>query len=173
MGGFGSGFQGVRKATTDDALALSISRLVRKRALVDGGATAGAWHWSYPGDEAPFATIGYTADLRDSEDAWMRLRYRADGEPMNYVVRLVCTRPNFGGRRWWFVCPIARGDNGPPRCVAQLYLPSGARYFGSRQAYGLTYRSCQDSGKNAALYGRIARELGTDAAAVRRALQMR
>jgi hypothetical protein len=86
------------------------------------------------------------------------------------LVRLACTRPHFGGRRWWFVCPIARGDDKPPRCVAHLYLPSGGRYFGSRQAYGLTYRSCQESGKNAALYGRLAAEMGTDAATIRRAL---
>jgi hypothetical protein len=37
------------------------------------------------------------------------------------------------------ICPIVRRDGGPPRRVAKLYLPSGGKYFGSREAYGLTY----------------------------------
>jgi hypothetical protein len=40
-----------------------------------------------------------------------------------------------------------RRDGGPPRRVAKLYLPSGSKYFGSREAYALTYASCQESGK--------------------------
>jgi hypothetical protein len=24
-------------------------------------------------------------------------------------------KPNYGGRRWWFICPIVRRDGGPPR----------------------------------------------------------
>ena len=66
---------------------------------------------------------------------------------MDYRVRLVTTRPTYGGRRWWFLCPLARNDGGPPRRVAKHYLPPGGTYFGSRQAYGLTYTSCQESGK--------------------------
>ena len=66
---------------------------------------------------------------------------------MDYKVRLVTTKPNYGGRRWWFICPLVRRDGGPPRRVAKLYLPSGGKYFGSREAYGLTYTTCQVSGK--------------------------
>ena len=61
----------------------------------------------------------------------MRLRYTANGNPVDYRVRLTSTRPNFGGLRWWFVCPLVR------RRVAKLYLPPGQIYFGSREAYGL------------------------------------
>ena len=31
--------------------------------------------------------------------------------------------------------------------MLKLYLPAGGMYFGSREAYGLTYTSCQESGK--------------------------
>jgi hypothetical protein len=41
-----------------------------------------------------------------------------------------------------------RRDGGPPRRVAKLYLPSGSKYFGSREAYALTYTSCQESRKS-------------------------
>ena len=99
------------------------------------------------GEAGPHATIRYEADLRDTDNAWLWLHYRANGEAVNYKVQLVTTKPNYGGRRWWFICPIVRRDGGPPRRVAKLYLPSGSKYFGSREAYGLTYTSCQESGK--------------------------
>jgi hypothetical protein len=34
----------------------------------------------------------------------------------------------------------------PPRRVAKLYLLCAGKYFGSREGYGLTYTSCQESG---------------------------
>ena len=49
--------------------------------------------------------------------------------------------------------------------VANLYLPPGGRYFGSREAYGLSYTSCQESGKFG-LYRRLASDIGTDEATI-------
>jgi hypothetical protein len=43
---------------------------------------------------------------------------------VDYKIRLETTRPNFGGLRWWFMCPLVRRDGGPPRRAAKLYLPS-------------------------------------------------
>ena len=131
MGGYGSGFQWSRKFV--------------------GLWTRGSLRWSYEGCE-PHARIGYEANLIDPDAAWLRLTYTASGNPMDYRVRLVTTQPTYGGRRWWFLCPLAREDGGPPRRVAKLYLPPGGKYFGSRQAYGLTYTSCQESGKYNGLY---------------------
>jgi hypothetical protein len=82
---------------------------------------------------------------------------------MDYRVRLMAMQPNYGGRRWWFLCPLARNDGGPPRRVAKLYLPPGGRYFGSRDAYGLTYTY--------GLYRRLAANMGTDVASIRSALK--
>ena len=81
------------------------------------------------------------------------------------------TKPNYGGRRWWFICPIVRRDGGPPRRVAKLYLPSGSKYFGSREAYGLTYTSCQESEKSRGLFRRLAAEMGADEKAMIRLLK--
>ena len=103
--------------------------------------------------------------------AWLRLTYTASGNPVDYRVGLVATQPAYGGRRWWFVCPLVRKDGGPPRRVAKLYLPPGGRYFGSREAYGLTYTSCQESGKFSGLCHRLAADVGTDEATIRRALK--
>lgn len=81
---------------------------------------------------------------------------------MDYKVRLVTTTPHYGGTQWWFICPLVCQDGGPPRRVAKLYLPPGEKYFGSREAYGLTYTSCQESGKYRALFRLIAAAMGTD-----------
>jgi hypothetical protein len=80
------------------------------------------------------------------------------------------SQPTYGGHRWWFVCPLVRRDGGSPRRVAKLYLPPGERYFGSRDGYGLTYTSCQESGQFRGLFRHLAAEMGTDAKAVRAAL---
>ena len=93
-------------------------------------------------------TVGYESDLSDRGNAWLRLFYLRSGEPVDYKTKLVATTPHYGGLRWWFICPLVRNDNGPPRRVAKLYLPPGGKYFGSREGYGLTYTSCQESGKN-------------------------
>jgi hypothetical protein len=170
LGGLGSGWQGSKKATVEGSLVLTASTLIRKRALIPGAWTRGSWGWTYDGDDRPIATIGYEADLTDQGNAWLRLHYRANEEPVDYRVRLVTTTPHYGGRRWWFICPLVRRDGGPPRRVAKLYLPSGGKYFGSREGYGLTYTSCQDSGKLRGLCRRLAAEMGTEEATIRAAL---
>jgi hypothetical protein len=173
MGGYGSGWQGAKKATVEGSLVLTASSLVRKRALVAGAWTSGSWCWTYDGDDKPHATIGYEADLTDQGNAWLRLQYQANGEPVDYKVRLVTTTPHYGGLRWWFICPLVRRDGGPPRRVAKLYLPPGGKYFGSREGYGLTYTSCQESGKNRKFWTTLAADMGTDTRMVRRALRGR
>jgi hypothetical protein len=89
---------------------------------------------------------------------------------VDYRVRLVTTKPTYGGLRWWFICPLVRRDGGPFRRVAKLYLPPGSRYFGSREGHGLTYTSCRESGKSRGLFRHLAAEMGTDEAMVRAAL---
>jgi hypothetical protein len=95
--------------------------------------------------------------LIDPDAAWLRLTHTASGNPLDYRVGLVATQPTYGGRGGF--CAHWRADGGPPRRVAKLYLPPGGKYFGSRQAYGLTYTSCQESGKYNGLLRRLAAAL--------------
>jgi hypothetical protein len=154
--------------TVEECLVLSMADLVRQQFVVPRGWTSGSLSWKRTGEAEPFATIGFEADISAS-CAWMRLHYTANGNPVDYRVRLTSTRPNFGGVRWWFVCPLVRADGGPPRRVAKLYLPPGQVYFGSREAHGLTYTSCQESHDR--LFRKIAAEIGTSEAMRRRALK--
>ena len=123
----------------------------------------GLWGWTYEGEDRPHALVSYEADLTEPDCPWLRLRYRVNGERADCMVRLVSTRPNYGGRRWWFLCPLVR------RRVAKLYLPPGGRLFGSREAYGLTYASCQASGSP--LIASIAADVGASVPRVRRAMR--
>jgi hypothetical protein len=105
------------------------------------------------------------------ENGWLRLHYRRNEQPVDCKIRLETTRANFGGLRWWFICPLVRRDGGQPRRVAKLYLPLGATYFGSREGYGLTYVSCQESRKLGGLCRRLAAEMGMDEATIHEALR--
>lgn len=61
------------------------------------------------------------------------------GLPVEQSIKLDSTTLNFGGVRWWFICPQCS------RRVAHLHLPSRAFYFRCRHCYGLTYESAQAS----------------------------
>ena len=135
MGGYGSGFQGIKADIVEDCLVLSIAELRRQNVLVPGSLQRCNWSWlSEPGHPA---TIQIEADLRNEFYATVRLRYVAAGEHINTWIFLTMTKPRFGGRRWWFKCPVT-GQR-----VGKLYLAPGERRFASRAAYGLSYRSCQ------------------------------
>ena len=63
----------------------------------------------------------------------------------NYTVGAVSTSPTYGGRRWWWLCPLNHRARGAcNRRVGKLYLPSGASYFGCRHCYELSYTSAQE-----------------------------
>ncbi len=136
MGGSGSGRHwGCGRTTVEDGLTLDINKLVREGKIRPGGWCSGSLRWRRVSSGEQVGSIGYETNLIDPLDAWMRLRYRVNGEPQDQRIALEATRPNYGGRRWWFRCP-STGDR-----VAKLHLPPGRNIFASRRAYGLAYRS--------------------------------
>ena len=89
MGGYGSGWQGPKRATVEDSLVLSVSALMRAGALVPGERMGGTWGWTYEGEDRPHAIVRYEADLTEPDDPWLRLRYCVNGERVDCMVRLV------------------------------------------------------------------------------------
>ena len=164
MGGAGSGWQKSRKTTVAECLNLSISALSNAHILLAEQRRVGIWAWQ----DSRYLVI-YDAEVGDFEGV-LSLSFGVGGEGCIQRVPLVTTRPHFGGIRWWFLCPVAlKGGTRLP--VAKLYRPLGGREFGSRQALGLTYGSCQDSGKWRSFYHQIATATGCDHASVRRGMQ--
>jgi hypothetical protein len=147
MGGYGSGRQGGRVTIQGTASYVMNARLLR--CLRPGTRGFGEIKW---GD-------GFVAriTLKASEyDASFELEHqtRSAREPtrqIRYQGRLTWTEPQFGGRRWWWCCPLSG-----QRC-GRLYLPLGTNYFASRNAYRLAYQSQRETHSDRAM--RRARKL--------------
>lgn len=62
-------------------------------------------------------------------------RQTDEREKFDYLIRLESTPCNYGGVRWWFICPLVRNGKSCSRRVGTLYL--NGKYFGCRHCYNL------------------------------------
>ena len=130
MGGWGSGRQNGQLTIEDcGSCRLSTKSLRQVLRTSDGG----NMQLLYRADGHP---ISVAIEVRPNA-GHLRLQHRPRAEShtehMNYTVGLVSTEVGFGGRRWWFLCPISG------RRCAVLYLPRGAYQFGSAKGYRLVH----------------------------------
>lgn len=152
MGGLGSGnwyrWQG-RKTTVEESLGISISDFRDK--LCPG--IAGSFTWTSRGGNK--SSIGYRVS-GDIDNPVINLTYRwRDSEDIHFPVHLTTTPVHFGGLRFWFLCPLVANGNPCRRRVGKLYSPPGARYFGCRHCYDLTYRSSQEAHQSERIFARL------------------
>jgi hypothetical protein len=117
-----------------------------RKALRPCSHSRGAWTWSRGGRD--IASIGYAWSAASQR---LTLRYNCDGAPMEQTITVLSTAPPFGGARNWFRCPFTS------KAVRALYLPPGARLWGSRHAYSLRYQSQREGGKDRALFRMLSR----------------
>ena len=136
MGGWGSGRYGGRP-TADMSKKVDLGWMIRTGKATPGQWISGSLSWSFGGQ--PAGSISYVANMEDPQDSYLRLNFwRGSGDDREQVeqkVRLVFTEPNYGGRRWWMICPY-KGIR-----VAKLYMPNGGDRFASRKAWRLAYNS--------------------------------
>jgi hypothetical protein len=81
------------------------------------------WTNNYTGDEVATALI---SGNMGPQVGWLRLQLGS----LDQTVDLVSQPRHFGGRQWYFECPVTYR-----RCTA-LWMPPGASRFCSRQAWG-------------------------------------
>ena len=139
MGGLNSGTwpRPKTRATVESCpVILSVYKLAHRGTFQSGASGYLTWKDTRFGEA--IVSMGY-AMIRSESGLVLYTTYELDSEKIEYGIRLQTTRPNYGGTRWWFTCPLKGCD----RRVAKLYLAS--RYFGCRQCYDLTYRTCQRS----------------------------
>jgi hypothetical protein len=122
-----------RRVCLQDGLKLDLNHLIRQ-GEVRPGLSTGPYliQWTRSGAVITSAVI--TANLCDPETGW--LRYRTKGS--DQLITLVSCPRHFGGRQWYFVCPITR------KRASVLWMPPGADQFCSRHAWGrrrVAYRS--------------------------------
>lgn len=151
MGGLGSGRFGVRdkKDLVEDCLVLRVSDLLR-HGLNPKVSCSGTISTLSPVTGETIGSFEFTLTAGNADPVF-QLRYFVGWEGMS---ENVCqsfpfsrSRPNFGGVRWWFLCPLV--VNGKPcrRRVSKLYLPYARSLFGCRHCHQLTYQSVQTHDK--------------------------
>lgn len=141
MGGFGSGRQ-FGKPTVESSAVIDLAWMLRTGLANPGADVTGTITWA-----ARFAQrieMDCVALMANAGAERLVLFYR-DGNSASQTVHLRHTVPNFGGKRWWMVCPYS----GAP--VNKLYLPPGSDRFASRQIHRLAYRSERATGQARAL----------------------
>lgn len=134
----------------ESALRLDLARLNRWGWLKPGCLTSGRMTWTYPWGDARSARV--TVSLPGAA-----ITVSFDDEERAQLIPLASTVQAYGGVRWWLLCPRTR------RSCRALYLPNGGRYFASRQAWRLVYRSQQMSPEDRAWHRvhRLSAAIGT------------
>lgn len=121
-----------KKDTTEDCLNLDMRRFSE---LVDlTSPRLGSWIWTrsnYFGESK--STIGYTV----LPGRGVKLSYTVNEKDYDYLVPVSTTQPNYGGVRYWWICPNTNCN----RRVRILYLSGG--HFLCRHCQNLTYKSSQ------------------------------
>lgn len=151
MGGSGSGRWGAhsKRTTVEECRSLDSRQMQREQVLGAGVYRVGRWGWWDAETREERASIGYEVDTRKGKAPRLGLSYNLPRtrESLDYAVLLEQSRSIGGSAPWWFCCPLVRQGRPCGARVRKLYLPPGARYFGCRRCYRLTYRSCQESDK--------------------------
>lgn len=144
------------RRTVEDCRSIS-TKFLHEHGYFENGVSCGSMSWSRGGNN--IASISFEVSTIEG-DEYLRFRYtqtdRQTGEKndLDYKVRLVWTPCHFGGRRWWFICPLVVNGYSCGHRVGTLHLGDG-KYFGCRQCYNLTYTSCQESHKFDRLFSKI------------------
>ncbi len=131
------------RSTVEDSKVLDIFWLKKNDYFC--GYRSGTITWSRAGNVTGSIGIQVGVNSETEPEGTVRLYYTSntngEGTQLDYKIMLVATRCNYGNYRWWFLCPLV----GCGRRVGKLYLAPGAKYFGCRACYRLTYESCRES----------------------------
>lgn len=134
--------------------ALSIFWLKKQGYLSkDHSYMSGSITWSYLGEKR--ASIGFAISKNDYgtdyESAYIQLRYTHtsnwtdEKSDMDFRVQLATTPCKYGGKRYWFVCPLYKGGQYCGRRVGVLYAIG--KWYGCRYCGEIAYASQNRGGK--------------------------
>jgi hypothetical protein len=136
-----------KKDMVDETRSLDILELQKAGVFRFSPGYPWASKWKH-GNEV-VASIGYTLEIDPAGASALRFEYSMPipnsdkRRHLNYPVSLDSTPCNYGGVRWWFICPLVLDGRKCERRCRILYLPPGAIYFGCRECYQLTYECRQ------------------------------
>ncbi len=176
MGGKGSGayyhwWRHPKKTTVEECRALGTKDLRQLGLLKADSVISKVISWGSPDTNSQSSILVKSATTVPNPCLCLEYTLSKTGENVRYTIALSSTRPPFGGHRWWLHCPLIVSGRRCDRRGTKLYLPPGARYFGCRECYSLTYRSCQESHKYDAFFAEIAQGMGCDIETAKFALE--
>jgi len=143
--------------TVEDCKSIS-TKFLNEHKYFNGGVRWGGMSWRR--NDQKTGSIGFTVSTVNG-DEYIRFQYTQTDKhigkktDLDYKARLEWTSCYFGGRRWWFICPLVVNGRSCGRRVGSLHLGNG-KYFGCRHCYNLTYESSKESHK----FDRLFRSLG-------------
>lgn len=111
-----------------------------------------SWSYGYSEDKS---SISFSIN-RDNwgavnEKTHIKLQYTntshrtGEKEEMNYKINLTTTLCNYGGKRYWFICPLTKNGQYCGRRVGVIY--SIGKYFGCRHCGEIAYDSQMQGGR--------------------------
>jgi hypothetical protein len=136
-----------RKTRVDEARSIDILDLQRKEVFSKGSAWTMTSSWSRNGKV--IASISFQVESDNNAPIGLRFMYTITNNHINekkdysYIIPVVSTHCNYGGKRWWFICPLSMNGRACQRRCRIIYLPPGAEYLGCRECHQLTYESRQ------------------------------
>lgn len=145
MGGFGSGQKLKKKTTVEECLQLDAGRFSKTTWIIPGLYSSGELTWTSSHGRR-LLSLHFSLEPKAKDWAILNIATLLQGngsEPVIESIPLVGTIPNFGGVRWWFLCPLVHAGVTCNRRVKKLFLPPRGQYFGCRASFDLTYESAQ------------------------------
>lgn len=129
------------RAVAEQSNSLSVFFL-KKHGYLSGSWMRGTVNWTSGWGYK--SSIGVESKTKDNKPIAIRLNYtntNYDGEKnkMDFEVSLNTTKCNYGGVRYWFVCPLYKNGVYCGRRVGVLY--SIGKWFGCRYCGEIAYRS--------------------------------
>jgi hypothetical protein len=119
-----------KKDTTDDYLSLDITTFAKSVDLDRW--LMGSWRWTWSNGRE--SSISY---IVEPGRRGVRLQYTSSGQEYDYLVPVVKTQPNYGGVRYWWLCPS---------CGRRVRILYGGSIFACRRCHNLTYETTQKGG---------------------------
>jgi hypothetical protein len=140
------------KAIAEQSNALSIFWLKKKEYFPKGGSIkSGTVTWSYGMSENKSSIDIFVVTGMDEKSSYIKLNYTHtdnrtnEKSKMDYKIELATTPCNYGGVRYWFICPLYKNGQYCGRRVGVIY--SVDKWFGCRHCGEIAYNSQMRGGR--------------------------
>lgn len=128
-----------KKITVEECLDLDVFWL-RKHGYLDGYKSGGIKWMSGWGHENS-VSLQVEARALTCKISYSIGRDGEDKESIEQQVPLTTSVCNYGGSRYWFICPIYRNGHYCGKRVGKLFKYGGSKYFACRHCLDLSYDS--------------------------------